>query len=44
MTFLKEAAIVVKEQPGVCFTIMVLGFTIGALHSWFGCEVTCLAK
>lgn len=26
MTFLKEAAIVVKEQPGVCFAILVLGF------------------
>jgi hypothetical protein len=36
MTFLKEAAIVVKEQPGVCFAILVLGFALGAMHSWFG--------
>lgn len=28
MTFLKEAAIVVKEQPGVCFAILVLGFAL----------------
>ncbi len=36
MTFLKAVAVVVKEQPGVFFAILVLGFTLGALHSWFG--------
>lgn len=38
MTFLKETAIVVKEQPGVCFAILVLGFALGAMHSCLDCK------
>lgn len=36
VAFGKEVVAVVKEQPGVCFAILVLGFALGAMHSWFG--------
>lgn len=38
MTFLKETAIVVKEQPGVCFAILMLGFAWELCIAGWGCK------
>jgi hypothetical protein len=33
---IKSFAAVVKQNPAECAVILVIGFTLGALHNYFG--------